>query len=1788
MKFKMPYNTQTASSAQEDNRVENVAKPSPRKNAQPKSKKVKAGKKAKRALAASKSHFDGYCHMAFFEEKDRAAAASNLLAWPKASAIKKYVEENKISLSTERVSALLLLAPEDVDAVVAYHIVPGTLFPAEVLYSMADNVVVGGGVSGTSLAAYIVAYALMLCTYVCIAIARGATDDRESNERRLVTLGPKGFKPNKMPTKAERAGAAAAGIYKDAGGMAPVVQTLDNSATLWEAITNWKVNDRLAQSEAYGRVIIQPSATRLISMTGALMAKMGKFKFTDTFSQLKPTLDPVDVALCWGYNLDKLPTLRVGTAYTDKHSVNLWSYRPTSAQSRIKAVNTGIGYTSPRVSANQHIVGVTDNADKLVDAKDYIVLGDMRKKVPSEWYKAGNVKAQFGDNHIGMLVQWLIMLWSVRQAEEQGSTCHVRASSSAAEKYTLNVVPAKNTNETTEVKIMEAVAHAWEWAIRAKPFDLVLPGDSANPIDIIHMMFLCGMLQDTTKFRYNKTDLSIVPTYYTYQTDIREYLRIPLCNSLQTLSLVDLSENEYLMTSGGLECIIIDYVRRMGLQDQLHNAQLIACSLIVSDISNSDSNLMSGIPKPNHVQEYELWLSTRAQGRGTTLTLMQGESFALLFALLQIQRGVLIDVVAAKMIERVQSKGIPMISIAGEREAGIFLSEVLGSGASQLMSAWGSHMFGYVSAEQEKLLHTDAVMLTRYLEETFTTGRLRPTSCMLAGTTIETGAMSLIWDETTRVKEATSVFVTKPVARMLSMLYSERKNIFDTEGLFMFNFTDFGTKNRDQRMTISSTGLRRVGTIKGAPKMLYIGTVPAHNTMAQRLAHTGTGPQLAAHYEPFFDQDAAANNVQTDLPIKAGPSGNTKMHKDEPVSVSQIKRPAGQRTRKNSWVEFAKDALATAGRMVEGRSKDLQPVTPPRKDIYVEQMVYAQAPMYTRTMHPGSAYDAYHNGVFDTLKELASEASARAQAAIDTMSEPEENKASEIITANPARINKHVNQMYAVADFEEYEVVIAEEDQRGLYDHIKVVPTMGDGRCGVRALHTQMVAKGEMVSLAEVYEVEAQVCGLEERRVAKQIWATDEVLALVARQYGYSLVMYQESNDDDPTIDKVRVIATGHNRYLEILSQPTHWTAMEWDAEIDYADEETLRETVHAYLAGFGERAMPGAYSSEKGASGSEKDKVLFPAKTPKSQKPFRSTPLSAADDEIVAAIERNTPKSKQHSAADHYKWENKEHVAIVGHPHRTGLTEFQNGAIGVSRYGARTWDQYVEEVAAVHGGISNKISEYSTAELDGSAISPSTLHLGVELSLTTERMIRHLAQGADDHYYEDTLNKFCDHYMIKPEDRDHLKNSHPRVPVLKALAGFAELPFAVIEVDRSSEVMRLVRLHKYVPQHTAHSRYQPTFLLYGNNLFYLRMGEFSDPNAITRKEGLAAYLADVRTRYADSSYAAAQSTKSREEWFAAVDNKLAEMGIEPSAYKSVCSVAEMDMIFKKGTGEGEDQKDKLTSNLERLAGALLFGGYRREARWMLYNAKDWMKEQLGYFPDDPTWINLRVMAMLANAKGIKLWSINSSQRQITEWAANTAQNVIPATVYLARDGVTIYPCSMGTNAAKLTSISRFNAHCKRLKDEHGSIPEPPSELPTIPDARVKTALAVGSVAAIALGGIAVGAIIAVSVWTVYRKRVKAGSIGAAVNELVRGQNTATDAEFEQPLLAVEERSVWDDGWSLSSANHDEGEVMPDRLSQYTSMAVPLGGDPLGVTPAGPDNAAPVRSWTRAMLSKMN
>ncbi|QBZ78321.1 hypothetical protein [Alternaria alternata botybirnavirus 1] len=1784
----MPYNTQNVTSSQE-NKIAAAA------NAKPQTFAEKKGRKQARKqwnATSKKGHvgfFDGYCYLVLFNKGDRDMAKLALGAWPTALSLKEYVFNNKISLSLERVSALMVLAPDSVDAVVGYHLVPGALFPAEALYAMTDKAVVGGVGIPLDQCVHSALWVLFAAAFVAtiyygrFLVSASARPERVE-QRKLVSLGRKGFKANKMPTKSERAGAKAAGIYKDDGGMEPVAQQQDNTNTLWEAITTWVPNEKLASAESYGRVIIQPSATRLVSMTGALMNKLGKFRFRDTFTDLKPSSELMSVSLAWGYNLDKLPTLRVGTAYVDKHDIALWSKKPEGDGHYISAYNTGIGYVTPRVSANQHIAGVTDSADQLVDPRDIANNMDSMKKLPAEFVKAGNVKAQYGDNHVGMLVQWLLQLWAVKQAEEQGAKCYARPDTKVMEEYVITVKPESKTRETTDTKIAQALSDVWLWASGKRPWNMVLLGDSAGPLDAFYTMYLCGMLMSTTDFKYKGNKLNIVPSYYMYQTNIRDYVRIPLCNQLQTIDLTDLSESEYLVSSGALEFIIIDYVRRMGLQDQLHNAQLIASSLIVSDITDKVDSLSGRVPMPHHVQEYDLWASKRAQGRGTTLSLVQGENFTLMSVLLQVQRGVLMDTLASKMIERVESRGVPMMTTAGEMEASIFLTEVLGAGASQLMSAWGSHMFGYVSAEQEKLLHTDATTVSRYLEDVMTTGRFRPTSCMLAGTTVETGALSLVWNETLRAKEAAQIFVNKPFAVMLAALYSEKKQIFETEGPFMLGFTDFGSRNRDHRLTISSTGLRRLRTIIGQPKILYIGVTPEETTMAKRLAHVGTGPQLSKHYEPFFDADSAAQHVVSDLPIRAGPGNTTVMHKSEPKRTTELAKPTGGRSRRPSLSNLGAGIVATVGRLLESKSKGLSTVPmPPRLETeFVPEI--APSPATYESIVPDDCYDAYINGVWITVKKTEKEAVDRAIEAEATMSDPALNKASEIITSNPVYVNRAITKAYARADFGECEVQVPSEYGRDLYDHIQVVETLGDGRCGARALHTQMVQAGADVTLQDVFAAEARICEVDGRRVPKEIWATDEVLALIAGEFKFDLAIYVESEEEDPRVDSIRVIdAANTGKYLEILSQPTHWSAMRKDFELNYATSTTIEETVTEYIDSLAVRLPTGATQEEKGM-----DRSKFPAKTPKCKKPYVARSPRTAEHELVAEVAKSC-KTQEQTACGLGTQRVKEHGKLLATRPLVAKYTCTKGELFVeSRYTAMTWDEHVRNVANVHGGVSNEVCEVTTLEMDGSPIAPSTLGMTNQPAMTTRDMLHHLVQNMDDGWHHRQWEAFCNHYRIEENDRDHFLGHRTRGEVLKAMGGYWHTPYHMVEVDEDNGVIRIMRVTTFKPEKTLPGDYYPSFLLFKNNIFGLELGKRMDKQHPVRKQGLYAYLTDIRTVYDNMDYAAANDLGARADWNRAVETKLAEMGVEQTSTKVICTTAEMDTIFKKGTGEGEAAQVRLGTNMERLSGAMMLAGYRREARWVLYNATSWAKTNLGMFPSNPEWIDERAVAMLANAKGVKLWVINTSQRRIEEWSCKTTEKTLPVVMYADVDGTTLYPCSAGANAATLDSISRFNAHCKRLQREHGRIPEPPSEMPMIPDTGIQTGLAVGSIAAISLGGIAVAAVIGITGMTLYRRKMAAKRVGAGIATLVREQGDRTDAEAEQPLLDIETPHAWEDDWSRSSSHHVEGEVLDDRLSQCTLNTVPLGGDPLGATPTGPLGSGAVRNWSKVMLSKMN
>jgi hypothetical protein len=146
MKFKMPYNNTTVTSSQEKNSC--VSAP-------PTTKKPKASRKSglsrkakKNGMSYGQPYFNGLCYLALFREGDRALAQLELGNWPSVQQIRDHVTEHKVNLSLERVSAVITVTPDETDRPVGFHIIPGEVYPAEVLYSLDSSAVIGGSEAG--------------------------------------------------------------------------------------------------------------------------------------------------------------------------------------------------------------------------------------------------------------------------------------------------------------------------------------------------------------------------------------------------------------------------------------------------------------------------------------------------------------------------------------------------------------------------------------------------------------------------------------------------------------------------------------------------------------------------------------------------------------------------------------------------------------------------------------------------------------------------------------------------------------------------------------------------------------------------------------------------------------------------------------------------------------------------------------------------------------------------------------------------------------------------------------------------------------------------------------------------------------------------------------------------------------------------------------------------------------------------------------------------------------------------------------------------------------------------------------------------------------------------------------------------------------------------------------------------------------------------------------------------------------------------------------------------------
>nr|WEM04565.1 hypothetical protein [Didymella theifolia botybirnavirus 1] len=1713
---------------------------------------------SKRSKKTRESFFNGFCWLAIIKRADRQLATSLIGRWPTAERLRIVMAQESIRFADGGFSAILV-STDTVGGSTCFHIVPGSIPAKAVLDSIHDSALIGGEVAPALDWAILTAAVLLLAAsfsrYVRIC---GGQSLNMPAHRRLPTLGPKGFKAKQMPTKTERAGARAAGVYGDDSARTSIVEEVVEKRGLWESIVTWTPDEQLANAQAYGRVLVQPTVHGMLSLTSTISKALGTINFKDTLSVLAPSTRIQRIAICWGYNLERLPPTRVGTAYSDEYGVALWGTRPNySDKARpykppVKTIQTGVGYYTPRVMANEIVAGSVDNADKLVEARDMTNYFDKMKKIPAIFTKAGDVKSQYGDNHVGMLVQWWLMLAAVTQAKEQGAACTTQLYQEALDDYTLDVTPKADSRETTEWHINARLAEVWSQAEKIKPFNMVLPSDSATHVDVVHLMFLSGMLVKNDKFVYKGRNLGILPTYYLYQTDVKDYLRIPLCNSLETINLKEQLANTFVVTPGGLEATIVDYVRRMGLQDQMTTAQMIGASIMAVASNDGEGHSTNVVPMPNHVQEYDLWISRRALGVQPSWSLVQGENFTFLSALLQTQGDVLMDTVATKLMEHVSSKDLALTTNAGIEEAHAFMSETISRGQSQLISAWATYTFGYKSVELQQALNLDASHLVGLIRDTLATGVLRPASLLIANTTIAQGPISMVWDETTRNREAAKIYATNPVSKMLTYIYSNEPQIFKTHGPLLANFAMKVSRRRDQRQEEHSVGLRRISTIVGKPKILYMGTVVKTETMATRLAHAGTGPQLAAHYEPFFDADSTLQDITSDIPLFKGPThrpadaGPTHMHANDFTNTNQMPKAKDVRSRRNSIAALGKGIVATAGKIIEWAGK--QPTgdkTVPEASIFEYENIHAGEAPFVLAQYVNDQQNAHENGLINTIEAMDIELKERAQGASGTVSEPEENKGSEIIVSNPVNITRLVNKQYNKADSAEEDFHLPEEMGVGLLEHIEVVKTKGDGRCGARAIHTQLMAAGKQVTLAEVMKVEAEIYGLKTKRAENTIWATDETLFLIAQSFGCNLLIFCEAEDGNPRIETIRdLMGKSVDPYLHILSQPTHWTAMKLPFEIDTNNVDTLNESIQTYLLNRPVRSEGGP-EGEKGADRPEGSTPVGFARTLRARKPY-----------YQQATHYRKP------GPSHRKLNDRIPVEVAPEPQNVPVNEVEIENVQKSGL-TETWESYLQTQVLKRGGFTRYELEETLHRMDDLPVSPKTLEMQDTGPLNHTGVLQLLDQGNDQAWKDREFRSFESKYGMPGEWYGPFENAFSGYWGFKTLLGHLGAQANLVRTTYSYTVLKLKEVITWRNQSALYSTFIPTFMELDGRIYYLHLGTKSTYRGPVSHGAIIPYLNDIRATYLDHSYMVQANSSDRMGWGELVENKLAEMGVRTTSQSTGCTRPEMEMLFPKGRGQEDSAADILHTNIEKLAGAMLLAGYRREAKWVIYQAATWVRDELGFFPEDPNWFGERALALLANAKGIKLWVISTDQTSISESVCNETLGTIPVCLYLEPDTQTLTPCSIRGNALKLGNVNEFMAHCKALRDHHGKIPEPPLETPVIPSLKTSTKLSVGTVVAITLLGVAAAGLLVVTGVTLYKRKARAARVGTFVNEAIRREATAPDREVEQPLLAPEPKSIWDDNWSMSSVHSDAAVPVDERASVHSCKTIPLGGDPL-------------------------
>jgi len=309
--------------------------------------------------------------------------------------------------------------------------------------------------------------------------------------------------------------------------------------------------------------------------------------------------DKYEILVDWGYVADKNLITTEHPVITDKYIVPGWcgmltDYKVVYSKSMgFNFDNNALRALFGFVKSNYSIdFSIPESFSRRLTREDY--------HVHTQFFNKFSRLRSYGDNHLFLLVKWVLKYFAVKQIEEWGST--VKSELSIKEFEKLFLILPENAHGKGPIAL------TMDHLVRNLNTAPILTHFAPDKDDLLHYAFLTKDFDNNFGVKLHEGGEYIRPVWANYKFSSGYNFKI-IVNDLdemnKLLTKVELSTEEpKTITSETLIKIINSYCITHNINDQLVLAYSVAQLMLL----NPEDNIFEFLPTPIHLADHRLWL----------------------------------------------------------------------------------------------------------------------------------------------------------------------------------------------------------------------------------------------------------------------------------------------------------------------------------------------------------------------------------------------------------------------------------------------------------------------------------------------------------------------------------------------------------------------------------------------------------------------------------------------------------------------------------------------------------------------------------------------------------------------------------------------------------------------------------------------------------------------------------------------------------------------------------------------------------------------------------------------------------------------------------------------------------------------------------------------------------------------------------------------------------------------------------------------------------------------------